>query len=81
VSPTSSREDGRDPAFEAKIPAKGADDTIGGGHDDDDASMTAGQPPPRQNFASDSAGYDFSTDVLSAAGQPSTAGFSPTATM
>jgi endonuclease/exonuclease/phosphatase family metal-dependent hydrolase len=48
---------------------------VGDFNDDVDTSITSGQPSPYQNFISDSADYDFLTDVLSAAGQSSTVGF------
>jgi endonuclease/exonuclease/phosphatase family metal-dependent hydrolase len=49
---------------------------VGDFNDDVDTSITSGQPSPYQNFVSDSADYDFLTDVLSAAGQSSTVSFS-----
>ncbi len=48
---------------------------VGDFNDDVDTSITSGQPSPYQNFISDSADYDFLTDVLSAAGQSSTVSF------
>lgn len=48
---------------------------VGDFNDDVDTSITSGQPSPYQSFVSDSADYDFLTDVLSAAGQSSTVGF------
>lgn len=48
---------------------------VGDFNDDVDQSITPGRPSPYQNFVSDSADYDFLTDVLSAAGESSTVSF------